>query len=147
MSAPPGPLHLIMYDGVCGLCNHFVQFVLPRDSRKCFRFIALQDSLARRILAGHGRNPDSLDTIGVLTGWKTSEESLLVKSDAALFVLRELGGIWGLVAFGRVLPCGFRDWCYDRVANVRYRLFGRLDVCPVPTKEQRALFIVSDASR
>jgi len=137
------PIHLILYDGVCGLCNRFVQFALRRDPRGRFRFIALQDSLSRRILVGYGRNPDLLDTIGVVTNWKSGDENLLLKSDAALFVLREIGGIWSLVAFGRFLPRRLRDWCYDRVATVRYRVFGRLDACPIPTKEQRARFIES----
>jgi predicted DCC family thiol-disulfide oxidoreductase YuxK len=141
-SAPTDRHHLVLYDSVCGLCNRFVQFVLRHDSRSRFRFVALQEDWTRQLLARSGQNPDALDTMGVVTGWTSNEETVLVKSDAALFVLRELGGVWGLVAFGRILPRRFRDWCYDRVASGRYRLFGRFDACPVPTAEQRGRFIL-----
>src|SRR4051794_37283045 len=86
----PKMVHTIFYDGVCGLCNRLNRFVLRRDDRNLFRFAALQSEYARRTLSSHGRNPDDLDTMVVVT----ASGELFVKALAALFVLREMGRGW-----------------------------------------------------
>jgi predicted DCC family thiol-disulfide oxidoreductase YuxK len=132
-----GKVHTIFYDGVCGLCNRLNRFVLKRDRRDRFRFAALQSDYARKVLAAHGRNPDDLDTMVVIS----ATGPLYVKARAALFVLRELGGGWRIVSWLRWLPRALLDWAYDRIANNRYRFFGRYDACPVPAPQDRVKFI------
>jgi predicted DCC family thiol-disulfide oxidoreductase YuxK len=138
---PVSAHHLILYDGVCGLCNGLVQFVLARDPWGVFHFASLQSEQARRILAPYGRDAADLDTFYVLTGFRTDGAQLLEKSTAALFVLQHLGGPWRWARFLRNLPFGLRDWVYDRVARNRYRLFGRQETCPLPTPEVRSRFL------
>ena len=95
--------------------------------------------MAARILARHGVNPSDLDTMYVvrncdlIDGTGMDEESLLSRSDAALFVLRELGGIWRVAARAiQLLPPAVRDWGYRAIASNRYRIFGRYETCPLP---------------
>lgn len=134
---------VVFYDGVCGLCNRTVQFILKRDRREVFRFSPLQGPLANRILRAHGIDPSDLDTIYVAVHCdQNSREWLLARSDASVFVLRELGGIWRVGAwFLRRLPRGVRDWSYSVIARNRYRMFGRYDTCPVPSERVRARFL------
>jgi predicted DCC family thiol-disulfide oxidoreductase YuxK len=132
---------ILLYDGVCGLCNRFVQFILRRDGGE-FRFAPLQSPFAAPILARHGANPANLDTVYVVLHYNENDEALLDRSDAVVFVLRQIGGGWELV--GRVLavtPRRLRDWGYRIVARHRYRIFGRFDACPAPTPETRARFL------
>lgn len=140
---------MLLYDGVCGLCNRTVQFVVKRDQSDVFRFAALQSALGRRILEKHGINPADLDTFYVVVGFDASlpegpaqNARLLARSDAVSFVLRELGGAWGF--FGglfMMLPRFVRDGMYNLVARSRYRLFGRYEECPVPSAADRKRFL------
>jgi predicted DCC family thiol-disulfide oxidoreductase YuxK len=134
---PPGGPHVLFYDGVCGLCDRVVQFVLARDRRGRFRFATLQGAFAARELPSRGGNPEDLDSVLVLT----AEGRLLRRSRAVLFVLGELGGGWAVLAWLRLLPAALTDVAYRLVARSRYRLFGRLDSCRLPRPAERARFI------
>jgi predicted DCC family thiol-disulfide oxidoreductase YuxK len=138
-----GLLPVLFYDGVCGLCNRTVQFILRRDRREVFRFAPLQGPLANRILKTHGIDPSDLDTIYVAVNCdQSSKERLLATSDAAVFVLRELGGIWrvGAAVLG-MLPRSVRNWGYGLIARNRYRIFGRYETCPIPSENVRTRFL------
>jgi len=132
---------IILYDGVCGLCNRLNGFVLARDPAGRFRFAALQSALAAEILARHGRDPRDLDTLYLLLDAGGLGERLLQKSDAVLWILRELGGPWRITGALRVVPRWLRDLGYDLVARTRYPLFGRYDTCPLPDPRHRARFL------
>jgi predicted DCC family thiol-disulfide oxidoreductase YuxK len=138
---------IILYDGVCGLCNRLNQFVLRRDGEGIFRFASLQSPLAARILARHGASPQDLDTVYVvlnhdLTKQAQPDEGLLPRSDAVLFVLKRLGGIWKVLGFFvQLLPRFLRDWGYRVVARNRYRVFGRFETCTLPSARDRSKFI------
>jgi predicted DCC family thiol-disulfide oxidoreductase YuxK len=138
-AAPGGPI--ILYDGVCGLCNRLNRFVLDRDPGGRFRFAALQSPFATEILARHGRDPKDLDTLYLVLAAGRPGERLLRKSDAVLWILRGLGGPWRAAAALRLVPAGLRDAAYDLVARTRYRLFGRYDACPLPDPRHRARFL------
>jgi predicted DCC family thiol-disulfide oxidoreductase YuxK len=140
-SPSAGDRSIILYDGVCGLCNGLNQFVLARDPDGRFRFAALQSALAAEILGRHGRDPRDLDTVYLVLGHGGPDERLLRKSDALLWILRELGGPWRTTGALRVLPRFLRDLGYDLVARTRYRLFGRYDSCPIPDPRHRARFL------
>ena len=125
---------VLFYDGVCGLCDRIVRFVLRHDRRRRFRFAPLQGDFARATLARYGRDARQLDSVCVLIDGR-----LLEKSDAVCAILRDLGGVWRLVALPlRLLPRRLRDAGYDWFASRRYRWFGRFDECPLPTPELRA---------
>jgi predicted DCC family thiol-disulfide oxidoreductase YuxK len=85
------PHPIILYDGICGLCNRVNQFVLRRDPEGVFRFASLQSAVAGRILARHGANPEDLDTVYVVVDYELPEERLLPRSDAVIFILKQLG--------------------------------------------------------
>ncbi len=133
---------ILLYDGVCGLCNSLVQFILPRDRNGTFRFAALQSELAASILSRHGVNASDLDTVYVVTNPDQPNEAILARSDAILYVLGQLGSAWRTMAFAlAILPRFLRDWGYNFVARHRYRIFGRYDTCPVPSPETRSRFL------
>ena len=132
---------IVLYDGVCGLCNRLVQFLLKHDYNDNFRFASLQSELARTLLTRHGKNPDDLDTVYVVKNSGLSDEALLARSDAILFMLVKLGGIWKLAGAGRVLPRAFRDLVYKFVARNRYRVFGKHESCMLPEPKHRAKFL------
>lgn len=137
----PGPPPVLLFDGVCGLCNAAVQFVLRHDPSGRFRFAPLQGQFARRVLERHGRDPDDLDTMYLVVDADTPRERLLEKSDGVIAVLRGLGDGWRLLSLFRFLPLALRDRGYDRLARNRYRWFGRTDQCVIPRPDIRARFI------
>jgi predicted DCC family thiol-disulfide oxidoreductase YuxK len=103
-----GPI--LLYDGVCGVCNRVVQFIPLRDHRATIRFAPLQSAFASRILTRHNLNPRDLDTIYVGVNPESSEEVSLSRSDAVLCVLKQLGSIWRSFAFLlQLLPRVLRD--------------------------------------
>jgi len=132
---------IILYDGVCGLCNRLVQFVLKHDGRDLFRFASLQSSFARTVLVRHGFNADDLDTVYVVLDYDDAAERLLRKSDAVAYILHQLGGIWRLLAWFRFIPRVIRDLVYDLIARLRYPVFGKYDSCPLPSPRDRAKFV------
>ena len=133
---------LLLYDGVCGLCNRTVQLILRQERAQTFRFAALQSPFASRILSRHGIHPEKLDTVYLVLQHDLPDERLLARSDAVIAVLKELTGFWRALgsAFGLV-PRFLRDWIYSLIARHRYRVFGRYDACPVPTPQTRARFL------
>ncbi len=148
------PNPLILYDGVCGLCNRFVQFVFRHDRKAIFRFVSLQSPLAARILSAHGASAIDLDTVYVIRNFdpahpdlakpekETGAQALLSRSDAVMFVLHELGGLWRALALVlRCFPRFIRDWAYRVIAGNRYRIFGRYPICPVPDPSVRNRFL------
>jgi len=133
---------ILLYDGVCGLCNRMNQFVLRHDRAGVFRFASLQSALAGRILARHGRDAADLDTVYAVVNPDQPDEHLLARSDAVIFVLKQLGGFWGLTGFVlRFKPRFLRDLGYRVVACNRYRFFGRSETCFLPSSENRGRFL------
>ncbi len=134
---------VILYDGVCGLCDRSVRFVVAHDRAGRFRFAPLQSAYAQDALARHGRDPRDLDTVYALFDPGTAAERLLAKSDATLAVLWALGGVWRLAVLARAIPRRWRNAVYDWVARNRYRWFGRFDHCQVPSAELRQRFVAA----
>ncbi len=133
---------LILYDGVCGLCNRLVQFVLKRDSPGLFRFASLQSKLAGSILQRHGVNQQDLDTMYLVSDYQQPTERLAARSDAAILILRHLGGLWRIVAaFLSILPHSLRNRSYKLIARNRYRIFGKYESCMIPEEKHRHRFL------
>jgi predicted DCC family thiol-disulfide oxidoreductase YuxK len=136
----PAPA-IILFDGVCNLCNGFVQFVLRHDGAGQFRFAALQSEAARALLAAHGHplTPAALaDPASVVL---VAEGRVYTHSAAVLRIAGRLGGLWRLAAVGWLLPGPWRDALYRFVARHRYRWFGRQESCWLPTPALRGRFL------
>lgn len=135
-----GPI--LFYDGVCGLCNTLVQFLLKRDKRGRLRFASLQSNFAEKVLRRHGFDPKDLDTLHVVENYEQPDERVLQRSDAILRAGRELGGHWGvLAAMAKIIPRPLRDIAYRYVAQNRYRVFGKYEACMLPDPNQRSRFL------
>ncbi len=132
---------IVLYDGVCGLCNLLNQFLLIRDPRDRFRFASLQSEFARALLQRHGANAADLNTVYVVVNYGQPDEQLLARSDAILQVLHELGGVWSILTIGKVLPRSLRNALYDVVARNRYRVFGKYETCMLPQERHRHKFL------
>jgi predicted DCC family thiol-disulfide oxidoreductase YuxK len=131
------PSHaLILFDGVCNLCNGFVQFVIAHDRRGRFQFAALQSTAGQRTLAEHGATPPLPDSVVLL-----EDGRLFTRSTAALRIARHLTFPWSLAGLLVMVPRPIRDWIYDCVARRRYQWFGRRDRCMIPTPALRSRFI------
>ncbi len=136
------PLPILLYDGVCGLCNRFVQFILHRDRNAIFRFASLQSALAAGILTRHNASPTDLDTVYVVLNHELPDESLLSRSAAVLFVLKHLEGIYRPTAsLLQLVPKFLRDPAYNTVARHRYRIFGRSETCTLPSDQDDSRFL------
>jgi predicted DCC family thiol-disulfide oxidoreductase YuxK len=133
--------HLLLYDGVCGLCNWFVQFVLRRDRRRLFHFAPLQSAAGRTALERSGEIAGTMTTVWVLADYQTAAATPLTRGRAALFVLANLGWPWKAFALFSRLPTAWLNLAYDAVARHRYRLFGRDEHCRVPPPDYRDRFI------
>jgi predicted DCC family thiol-disulfide oxidoreductase YuxK len=127
---------VILFDGVCNLCNGFVQFVIARDPAGRFRFAPLQSDAARRLLGGRDAPQEWPDSIVLV-----EDGGVFTRSTAALRVARGLRFPWPLAYAFVGVPRPLRDWVYDIVARNRHRWFGRRDVCMLQTPELRARFI------
>jgi predicted DCC family thiol-disulfide oxidoreductase YuxK len=137
---------LVIFDGRCGFCNKSVRWLLRRDRHDRLRFVASQSAQAAELLARHGFAAAELEsgpnTILLVRDADGPNEHMLVRSDAAVAMLRELPRPWPAV--GRVfswIPRPVRDLGYRLVARWRYRIWGRLESCPVPTPEERERFL------
>ena len=132
---------IVLYDGVCGLCNRAVQFLLKRDRYDRLRFASLQSDFAATLLKRHGVDHQDLDTVYVVLDQGKDTEALLAKSDAALFFATEIGGAWNLARLARIIPRPIRNWVYDLVARHRYRVFGKYETCMLPDPRHKHKFI------
>jgi predicted DCC family thiol-disulfide oxidoreductase YuxK len=132
---------IVLYDGVCGLCNRLNQFLLKRDAHDRLRFASLQSDLAAVLLKRHGVDSLDLDTVYVVINYDQPGERLLSRSDAIIHALTQLDGIWKLVSVGGALPRFLRDGVYKVVARNRYRVFGKHESCMLPDPKHRHKFL------
>ena len=138
---PPSAPITILFDGVCNLCNGFVQFVIRHDTAGRFRFAALQSAAGQALLAAAGR-PELADTAADPDSVLVVEEGrVYTHSTAVLRIAGHLGGVWHAAAVGWLLPRAWRDALYRYVARHRYRWFGRQESCLLPTPALRARFL------
>jgi predicted DCC family thiol-disulfide oxidoreductase YuxK len=133
--------HLVLYDGVCGLCNGLVQFLLRHDRRSVFAFASLQSRFGAAMVERFGGHPGALTSFYAVAYYRTDHARMFSRSDAALFVASALGWPWKAAVAMRAVPAAIRDRGYDVVARTRYRLFGRFDHCVVPRPATRHRFI------
>ena len=127
---------VVLFDGVCNLCNGSVLFVIARDPSARFRFAALDSEAARRLLRECGVSSALPDSVALIEGC-----TVYTRSSAALRVARRLRFPWPLIYGLIMVPRPLRDAVYDWIARHRYRWFGKREVCMVPTPELRSRFL------
>ncbi len=127
---------MIFFDGVCNLCNGFVQFIIKRDLKDVFRFGSLQSENVQEILKGVHANALDLTTVVLLENGNAYTES-----DAILRIVKHLHAGWRLFSVFIIVPKPIRNAVYRFVAKHRYRLFGRRESCMVPTPELKNKFL------
>jgi predicted DCC family thiol-disulfide oxidoreductase YuxK len=133
--------HLVLYDGVCGLCSRLLQFLLTHDHRAVFHFASLQSATGKTMVERLGGNPHELASFYVFANYRAPEARVFTRSHAALFVAGELGWPWKATRLIGVLPTALLDRVYDVVARTRYRVFGRHERCLTPRAEFRSRFV------
>jgi predicted DCC family thiol-disulfide oxidoreductase YuxK len=126
---------IVLFDGVCNFCNASVNFIIRNDRQGIFKFAPLQSDIGRELRARH-RIGDDVDSIVLIEGGQA-----YIKSDAAVRIARSLGGIFSLAGVLGVLPRAARDGLYDFIARNRFRIFGRKDVCMMPSPDVRERFL------
>jgi predicted DCC family thiol-disulfide oxidoreductase YuxK len=133
-SAQDGPI--LLFDGVCNSCNGTVNFVIAHDRAGLFRFASLQSDAGRALLAAHGLGQLPLSTMVLIDG-----DEAHLDSEGVLRTAKRLGGPFALLVPFLLVPRPLRDFAYRAFARNRYRLFGRSEVCLVPTPELRRRFL------
>ncbi|AEH02392.1 thiol-disulfide oxidoreductase DCC family protein [Lacinutrix sp. 5H-3-7-4] len=129
---------LILFDGICNLCNSSVQYVIKNDKTNKFMFAALQSDVGKQIIKHFKVDPLNTDSILL---YSPKKNTIKVKSTAALCITKDLGFPTNLMAIFLIVPAFIRHWVYDYVAKNRYKWFGKKESCWLPTPELKSKFI------
>ena len=128
---------IILFDGVCNLCNRSVQYVIKHDTRNDFKFAALQSEIGQKLAQERGIDTSVVDSIILIE----PGVAYYTKSTAALKIAQSFGGAWGLTSVLEWIPEKIRNWVYDYVARNRYHWYGKKDACMIPTTELKSKFL------
>ncbi|MCL6415816.1 thiol-disulfide oxidoreductase DCC family protein [Aestuariirhabdus sp. Z084] len=127
---------VILFDGLCKLCNAWANFIIEKDSHHCFKLCSVQSRQGQEILIHFELPTDQFETMLYV-----ADDQCFTKSDAFLRIMNKLQYPWKLLILFRLIPRPIRDWCYDRIALNRYALFGKYDYCALPTPDHDRRFI------
>jgi predicted DCC family thiol-disulfide oxidoreductase YuxK len=128
---------LILFDGVCNLCNQSVQYVIKHDKKDMFRFAALQSEIGQSIIKNENIDTSIIDSILLYT----NNNGIKIKSTAALLIAKDLGFPNNLMSVFLIIPTFMRNWVYNYIAKNRYTWYGKREACMIPTPELRAKFM------
>lgn len=128
---------ILIFDGYCNLCSGIVQFIIKRDKKDFFRFVALQSDRASQILLPFNLPLNYSDSVILIL-----DDKVFLKSDAAIKIALKLSGFWFLFSALKIIPKPIRDFFYDLIAKHRYSLFGKKEECMIPSEQNRNKFIV-----
>jgi len=127
---------VILFDGVCKLCNAWSSFIIQHDHKHAFKLCSVQSPEGQKILQHFGLSTEIYDSMLVVVG-----DAVYQQSDAFFQVVGKLGYPWKLLCILRIIPRSPRNWLYDRIALNRYRLFGKYDYCSLPTPDHEARYL------
>ena len=127
---------IILFDGVCNLCNSFVNFVIRNDKKDQFRFAALQSDIGKTYISKFNIDATKTDSILLI-----DRDKIYIKSTAALYISKSLSGGYPLLFGFMIIPNLIRNWVYDIVARNRYKWFGKKETCMIPTPELKDKFL------
>lgn len=136
MSRIQDQFDIVLFDGVCNLCNTAVDLIIRNDKKGSFKVGALQDPKTKELLKDYAIDSDYLDSIILIRG-----DQVFYKSRAALEITKKLKGLWPLLYVFIIVPNALRDPVYDWIARNRYRWYGKKETCRLPTPEERARFL------
>ncbi|RAJ12464.1 thiol-disulfide oxidoreductase DCC family protein [Arenibacter echinorum] len=128
---------IILFDGVCNLCNSSVQYVIKRDKNNAYRFAALQSEIGKKLVEERGIDTSQIDSIILIE----PGVAYYTKSTAALKIAQSFGGAWQLASVFEWIPEKLRNWVYDYIAKNRYKWYGKKDACMIPTPELKSKFL------
>jgi predicted DCC family thiol-disulfide oxidoreductase YuxK len=133
----PKDKKIILFDGVCNLCDATVQFIIKHDKEDLFRFVALQSDMGQEIIRHIGIDTSKTDSIILYEPGR----AYYYKADAAIKIASSLGGIYRFMGFFSILPKWLSNKVYDYIARNRYKWYGKKDECMIPTPEMKAKFL------
>jgi predicted DCC family thiol-disulfide oxidoreductase YuxK len=128
--------NIVLFDGICNLCNGLVRFIIKKDRSGKLKFALLQSEVGQQWLMKFGLAKNEFESFVLIQG-----DKYYLKSAAALKMLRELGGVWKAFYVFMLVPRPVRDFMYDLIAKSRYKVFGKRDVCMIPTPELQERFL------
>jgi len=137
MTNLPQDKKIILFDGVCNLCDSSIQFIIKHDKKDLFRFVALQSEIGMEIIKHIGVDTSKIDSILLYEPGK----AYYYKAEAALKIAKELGGIYTAISWFGILPKFLTNSVYDYIAKNRYKWYGKKDACIIPTPELKAKFL------
>ena len=133
----PKDKKIILFDGVCNLCDTAVQMIIKHDKKDVFRFVALQSDLGQEIIKHIGIDTINIDSIILYQ----PGIAYYYKSEAALEIAKNLSGVFYLATVFSIFPTAFNNYIYDYIAKNRYKWYGKRETCLIPTKELQAKFL------
>ncbi len=128
---------IILFDGVCNLCNNAINFVIDKDKKDVFRFAPLQSEIGKKLMEERGIDPTQIDSIILID----PGNAYYLKSTAAIQIAKELSGFYSVLGVFLYLPEALRDAVYDLVARKRYKWYGKRENCRIPTPELQKKFL------
>lgn len=137
MTNLPQDKKIILFDGVCNLCDSSIQFIIRHDKKDLFRFVALQSEIGMEIIKHIGVDTSKIDSILLYE----PDKAYYYKAEAALKIAKELGGIYTAISWFGILPKLLTNSVYDYIAKNRYKWYGKKDACMIPTPELKAKFL------
>lgn len=133
----PKDKKIILFDGVCNLCESSVQFIIKRDKKDIFRFVAIQSEMGQKIIKHIGIDTSKTDSIILYI----PGQAYYYKAEAALLIAKELKGVYSLLAIFSFVPNAIKNVVYDYIAKNRYKWYGKKESCMIPTPELKAKFL------
>lgn len=127
---------IILFDGICNLCNSSINFIIDHDEENHFKFASLQSDFGQQVLMKYGKNTNEFDSIILL-----KNDTVYQKSEAVVEITKHLSGYWKYFSILGFIPTFLLNFVYDIVAKNRYHFFGKLEVCRLPTPELKARFL------
>lgn len=129
-------MYVVLFDGVCNLCNSSVNWIIDHDKRNEFRFASLQSDYGQQVINKFNLQGDYLNTVILVDG-----DRLYTRSAAVLKIAGIIGGVWGLLTVFLIVPAFIRDIVYNFIARNRYKWFGKKESCRIPTPELKSKFL------
>lgn len=130
--------HIILFDGVCNLCNGFVQFVIKRDKKARFQFASLQSPVVEKLLESYHLSNKTMESVILI---HKNKNKVWTESSAVLNILRNLNGLYPFLYGFIIIPKGIRDFFYRQISKNRYKWFGKRDACMIPSPEIKKRFL------
>lgn len=137
MNNLPKHKKLILFDGVCNLCNASVLYVIKRDKKNVFMFAPLQSDVGKQIIQHYNLDPSKTDSILLYE----HEKGILYRSTAAIKIASKLGFPTNILVIFFIIPTFIRNWIYDYIAKNRYKWYGKKEECMIPTPELKVKFL------